>query len=387
MLIGERDSLSNDETLVFLLNDREYYSQGLQTKLAYDSRWRDFDLIIDAGVRIHQDQVQRRHRERYLVMRSGNLERTDRVDQVITRNKDDVTALAGFTNIRLSNDKLNASLGFRIENIDGESQDFLTNNISDNSDTVILPGAGIFYQLTPEIGVLAGVNKGYVPNSPGQQTDIDPEECWNYELGLRANVADWNMELIGFFNDYSNLIAVCTLSSGSECNQHVDTEFNGGEVDIYGAEASLKGSIALTSNLNVPVSVAYTFTESEFKTSFQSDFGQWGTVEAGDELPYVSANQLNVQVGLEGQDWSLLVAYKYIDDMREAAGRNVDLQGVFVESLSQLDIAGYYQLNDALRLYAKLDNATDEAQIVSRRPFGARPGKPRQFIFGAKYQF
>lgn len=295
--------------------------------------------------------------------------------------------MAGFTNIRLSNDKLNASLGFRVENIEGESQDFLTNNISDNSDTVILPGAGIFYQLTPEIGVLAGVNKGYVPNSPGQQTDIEPEESWNYELGLRANVADWNMELIGFFNDYSNLIAVCTLSSGSECNQQVDTEFNGGEVDIYGAEASLKGSIALTSSLNMPVSVAYTFTESEFKTRFQSDFGQWGTVEAGDELPYVPANQLNVQMGLEGEDWSLLVAYKYIDDMREAAGRNVDLQGVFVESLSQLDIAGYHQLNDALRLYAKLDNATDEAQIVSRRPFGARPGKPRQFILGAKYQF
>jgi Fe(3+) dicitrate transport protein len=137
----------------------------------------------------------------------------------------------------------------------------------------------------------------------------------------------------------------------------------------------------------MPLSVAYTFTESEFKNSFFSDFSQWGNVRAGDELPYLPASQLNVQLGLEGQNWQVSMAYKYVDEMSEAAGSSVDLEGATVEELSQIDIAGWYEMNEDLRIYAKLDNATDETQIVSRRPFGARPGKPRQFILGAKYQF
>ena len=187
VLTGERYSIGNDESLVFLLNDREYYSQGVQSKIEYDSRWRDYDLIIDAGFRIHQDQVKRNHRERFLRMQGGNLVRSNSPDQLQTQNQDEVTALAGFTNVRITDDKLNASVGFRVENIDGESIDYLTNTTLDNSDTVFLPGAGVFYQLTSHLGLLAGVNKGYVPNSPGQATNIDPEESWNYELGVRSN--------------------------------------------------------------------------------------------------------------------------------------------------------------------------------------------------------
>jgi hypothetical protein len=69
------------------------------------------------------------------------------------------------------------------------------------------------------------------------------------------------------------------------------------------------------------------------------------------------------------------------------------VQIVFPDDLSMLPItshycmAAWYQMSDGLRIYSKLDNLTDEANIVSRRPFGARPGKPRQFVLGAKYSF
>lgn len=385
ILKGEEDSLTSDETLVFTLNDRTFYSQGIQSKLSWDSQLGDADMTIDAGLRVHQDQVERLHRARYFEMVNGQMVFAGQLDDIVTNNKDTTTAIAAFVNSKIQFGDLHSSFGLRVENIDGESNDYVTQTVQDNSDTVVLPGLGAFYQITPQLGVLAGVNKGFVPNSPGEESDIKPEESWNYELGLRANVADWNMEALGFFNDYSNLKGSCTFSSG--CTTELDVEFNGGEVDIYGLELSANGKIEISNNLTMPINLAYTHTQSEFQTTFDSTFSQWGNVVAGDELPYLPENQFNLQVGVAGDNWQVDLAYKYVAEMSEAAGTGVELEGVYTSSISQIDLAAWYQVNDALRIYSKLDNLTDEVEIVSRRPFGARPGKPRQFIIGAKYAF
>ena len=164
-------------------------------------------------------------------------------------------------------------------------------------------------------------------------------------------------------------------------------EFNGGEVDIYGAEFSANGQFVFANGLELPIKIAYTHTQSEFQTSFDSNFSQWGNVTAGDELPYLPENQFNLQIGLAGEKWQVDLAYKYITKMSEAAGTGVELAGVVTSDINQVDIAAWYQVNEALRIYSKLDNLTDAANIVSRRPFGARPGKPRQLVLGAKYAF
>jgi Fe(3+) dicitrate transport protein len=385
ILKGDTDSLTSDETLIFTLNDRTFYSQGMQSKLSWDSKLGEADMTIDAGLRIHQDQVERLHRARYFDMLSGKLVFAGQADEVTTSNKDSTTAIAGFVNSKIQLGNLHTSFGLRVENIDGESNNYLAQTQQKNSDTVVLPGAGVFYQISPELGLVAGINKGFVPNSPGEASDIEPEESWNYELGLRASVADWQIEVIGFFNDYSNLKGSCTFSSG--CKTQLDVEFNGGEVDIYGAEFSANGQFEFTNGLTLPIKIAYTHTQSEFQSTFDSTFSQWGNVSVGDELPYLPENQFNVQVGLTGENWQLNLAYKYIAEMSEAAGTGVELAGVMTSDISQIDLAAWYQINAALKIYAKLDNITDETNIVSRRPFGARPGKPRQFILGAKYAF
>ena len=385
ILKGETDSLTADETLIFTLNDRTFYSQGMQSELSWDSKLGEADITIDAGLRIHQDQVERLHRARYFDMRSAKLMFAGQTDNVITNNKDSTTAIAAFVNSKLQFGNLHTSFGLRLENIDGNSSDDLAQTDQNNSDTVVLPGAGLFYQITPTLGVLGGINKGFVPNSPGEASDIAPEESWNYELGLRASVANWQIEAIGFFNDYSNLKGSCTFSSG--CKTQLDVEFNGGEVDIYGAELSANGQFEFSNGLALPIKIAYTHTQSEFQSTFDSTFSQWGNISVGDRLPYLPENQFNVQVGLAGEHWQLDLAYKYITDMSEAAGTGVELAGVVTSDISQIDLGAWYQINAALRIYAKVDNLTDEANIVSRRPFGARPNKPRQFILGAKYAF
>jgi Fe(3+) dicitrate transport protein len=385
ILKGETDSVTADETLILTLNDRTFYSQGIQSKLSWDSKLGEADITVDAGLRIHQDQVERFNRARYFDMVSGQLQYAGQTDEITTSNKDTTTAIAAFVNSKIQLGNLHTSFGLRIENIEGESNNYLAQTQQNNSDTVVLPGAGMFYQISPELGLVAGINKGFVPNSPGEASDIEPEESWNYELGLRASVANWQIEVIGFFNDCSNLKGSCTFSSG--CKTELDVEFNGGEVDIYGAELSANGQFEFANGLTLPIKIAYTRTQSEFQSSFDSSFSQWGNVSVGDELAYLPENQFNLQVSLTGENWQLDLAYKYITEMSEAAGTGVELAGLMTSDISQIDLAAWYQINAALKIYAKLDNLTDETNIVSRRPFGARPSKPRQIILGAKYAF
>ncbi|MCJ8296583.1 MAG: TonB-dependent receptor [Colwellia sp.] len=385
VLRGDRDSLTDKEALIFTLNDRRYYSKGIETKLTWDTSIASAEVIVDSGIRLHQDNVTRKHTASYYDMTAGVMELNGTPSAVITHNDDTATAVAAFTNINAVIDNFHITLGLRVEHIEGEAIDYFKNTVKENSDTVFLPGAGLFYQLTAEHGLLVGVNKGYVPNSPGQESNVAPEESWNYEFGWRYSTDDIKGEVIGFYNDYSNLKGACTFSSG--CTQKLDQEFNGGEVDVYGIEASTSISWQLTDSLTVPVKVAYTYSQSEFQNSFDSTFSQWGSVEVGDELPYLPEQQLSIETGLQAEYWQASLMFKYITEMSEAAGSNTELEGLTTDELIQVDFSAWYQVNKQIKLYGKVDNITDEEVIVSRRPFGARPGKPRQVIVGVKYSF
>ena len=389
VLRGDRDSLTEKEALIFTLNDRRYYSKGIETKLTWDTSIASAEVIIDTGIRLHQDNVTRLHRASFYDMQAGKMVLNGTPNEIITHNDDTATAVAAFTNVNAVIDKFHLTLGLRVEHIEGEAIDYLASvdvpSISKNSDTVFLPGAGLFYQLTAEHGLLVGVNKGYVPNSPGQESNVAPVESWNYEFGWRYSTDDIQGEVIGFYNDYSNLKGACTFSSG--CTEKLDQEFNGGEVDVYGIEASTSISWQLTESIKVPVKVAYTYSQSEFQNSFDSTFSQWGSVAVGDELPYLPEQQLSIEIGLQGAQWQASLLFKYVTEMSEAAGSNTELEGLMTDELVQVDFSAWYQVNKQIKLYGKVDNITDEEVIVSRRPFGARPGKPRQVIVGVKYSF
>ena len=385
VLDGSRDSLSGSENLVFTNNDRRYVSQGFETKLSSQQTFWYMDLTLDAGLRIHRDEVKRNHQAEYLAMSSGTLVETDIADEQVTLNKDVAKAIATYVNTKLEYGYWTASAGLRMEFIEGEHNNLMNGEKQENRDTVLLPGVGLFYKLNADSGLLFGVNKGFVPNSPGQEEGVDPEESWNYELGYRYSRAEIQGEFIGFFNDYRNLKGSCTLSSGY-CKT-LDQEFNGGEVDIYGLEASLSQTFELDSGFSLPTKLTYTHTQSEFQTGFRSEFSQWGHVKVGDELPYLPEHQMSFEFGIEGDNWRVMSLIKFVSAMAEAAGDDTELSGFETDELVQLDLSASYQYNNKIKFYGKVDNVTDELTIVSRRPFGARPNKPRQASVGVKYEF
>jgi len=385
VLKGERDSTTSQENLLFTLNDRRYFSQGLESKLLWDSELMGADLSLDVGLRIHRDEVARNHRADQYFMQAGELVFANEQQQTTTRNKDNATALASYANANLDFGQFNITAGMRVEYIEGESHDDLTGERLNSSDTVVMPGLGVFYQIDDSLGLLFGVNKGYVPNSPGQGDSVDPEESWNYEFGLRYSQQELRADVIGFYNDYSNLKGTCTFSSG--CDKTLDEEFNAGEVNVYGLEASFTAEFELTRGITLPINLAYTYTESEFQNSFQSNFSQWGRVVSGDALPYLPENQISIEMALQHENWRAALLLKHIDAMQEAAGDNTELAGLWTDEVQQLDFSSWYRFSTNFKVYLKVDNLTDETVIVSRRPFGARSGKTRQTSIGVKLSF
>jgi Fe(3+) dicitrate transport protein len=373
--------------LVMGTNDREYFSQGVQVDATMTFNWFDLQHKVSAGVRYHEDEIERKHFEQVYAMTNGFVANTGQEKAFTTLDTEATDAWSVYLEDQVTLDALTLGLGVR-----GELMDMRYQNNKDALDwrekttRIWLPGVSGFYKLSEESGLLFGVHQGFVPFSPAQKNDVKLEKSVNYEFGGRFNDGVTQLELVSFFSDYSNLKESCSQSNCGIGSQ-IDQEFNGGEVDVYGIEAQFAQSYPLSMNLEMPYSLVYTYTKGEFLHSFDSDFDQWGKVEKGDELPYLPKHQATFNIGLATSDWKLSFAFKYVGSMSEAAGQGVTLSGKKVPSNLVVDASASYELGEYGRIYAKVDNLFDETEIVSRRPYGARPGKPRQVTLGYKYQF
>ena len=193
--------------------------------------------------------------------------------------------------------------------------------------------------------------------------------------------------MVAFFNDIKNLKEGCSFSQAARCGNILDKEFSGGEVHVKGIEFSAQHSLTFTNGLELPLSIVYTHTSSEFRTSFESDFPMWGIIEAGDDLPYLPTNQLSLTIGLISDLWEVNLIARYIDTMKEASGDEVLLSDVTTSAYSIVDFSASYDLAQFGQVYLKIDNIFDVQEIVSRRPYGARPSKPQQMQIGYQYSF
>lgn len=381
-------------------NAREYTSTGIAFagKLPFSTGSVNHEL--EAGLRIHQDKIERRHHTRGYAMENGNMVFNGfSGNKLINDAKSDAVSayLLNTMTMSLNNSNdLKVALGLRSEHVESTLNTKVTsftavNTSSTNKESAVLPGIGAYFQATPTLGLLAGVHKGFSPAGPGKAgATADPEESLNYELGTRylsANNAT-SAELVGFYSDYDNLIGRARSSSGS---QNVGASFNGGAVDIYGAEITAEHNANLGA-YSLPLQLVYTYTQAEFKSNFNSNFREWGQVSVGDELPYVPEHKARLQVGIEspkaaGKGWDAFAAVNYVGKMRELAGQGAYDPSLSTKSTALVDVAATRYLDDNLSLKLKVQNLFDNDNIASRRPFGARPVKPRTVSATVGYTF
>lgn len=385
LLSGAADSNGTElQKLDITDNYREYVSRGMELSVSLDLMRGAAIHEIEAGLRLHNDYVDRNHSVKTYEMISGNLV-ADNIDRPLRlKDNDKSYALALFVKDKIFIDEWTITAGLRGELIRSTHKDYLdSSNNNVDYTSVLIPGAGAFYQYNKNLGLLVGINKGFAPNGPSAVDDVDPEESINTEMGFRYQQDAFNTEVIGFYNRYSNLIGRCRVSD-VDCN--VGDEFNGGKVDIIGAEVSSNYSTTVY-GWELPVGLTYTFTESAFQDSFSSGFSQWGEIVAGDELPYLPQHQLRIESGLSKAKWNLSLAAKYTSAMRETASQGSISNVDHTPAYYVLDFTTAYQFTKSLKFQVAIDNLLDEVSIVSRRPFGARPNKPRTMLATVKYGF
>lgn len=402
-------------------NDRAFVSQGVQVdgELNLDHGG-GYGQRLRFGARLHYDEVARTHTEQTFQMVTFGEFRGDLVRSAFARettlvNLDSALAFSAYLQdeVTLFEDLL-LSPGGRIEVISNVREQRTSPNDPNSTaqeriertQIVFVPGIGAFYQLLPQFGLLLGVHQGFSPVSPGNPGEVtpenpdpaQPESSVNYEAGVRYSSTRTSAELLGFFNDYSNLLLSCTFSSGC-ANDQVGKQFNAGTVWIYGLEASARQELVLPAAIRVALDARYTLTLSEFRNDIRAGNPQFEEVLTGDRLPYVPEHQLNLTaraaVPVGPVLTSLTLSYTFVDRMRDFASREevgerrltrILTDSAFTEAQHVVDLSLQADVGPN-RIYLRIDNLFDQVYVASRRPFGARPGRPFTAQIGYTHRF
>lgn len=383
---------SADDAIQIRANNRNYFSNGIQSEIQWDLGFGDTDVQINTGLRVHEDEEDRfQHQDGYR-MEDGTLVLTTAAPGGSNTNRvsnAEVLSLYIDTEMRAGNWIFTP--GIRYEDIDMTRLDFATDDptrqqgptrVRRNSAQVLIPGMGALYRLSEEWRLLAGVHKGYNPPAPG--SSADEESSINFEAGTRYDSDLLSVEGIYFINDYDNLVGTVTDSTGG--GGQIGDQYDGGEVEVAGLELSISSSPAF-GGVEMPLSLRYTWTtKAEFKTGFESSFGPWGDVQAGDEMPYIPEHQLRAMLGLAADKWHVNVAANFTSKVRTKAGQGTFDPQDTIDSHAVWDLVASWNFDSHLSTYIKVDNLLDETYIAARRPSGVRPGLPRTAYFGITYR-
>lgn len=384
VLTGEADSVTAGQTLLIGPNDRRFVSEGIASKLEFQASTGPLEHRVEAGARLHYDSIARRHSESGYLMQGGELVPEDSATSITTANEASTLALALYGMDAVSWHDLTVTPGLRAEVIGSEVTDHIQGDASSHSLVALMPGVGAFYALTEHFGLLGGVYRGFSPPPPGQ-SDAEPEYSLNYEAGARLSAGRSQLEAIGFYNDYENLTNICTFSGGCS-DADLDRQFDAGAARIYGFEAYLAHDFVWGS-VRFPLTGAYTHTRGEFDTTFTSADPIYGSVQEGDEIPYLPRHQASGTFAVEWSHAGASVAANYVSQMREEASNEPYADSLVTDDLFTLDVGSKVMPVAWLTIYGNVRNLFDTQKIASRRPYGVRPNAPRWVQIGAKLSF
>jgi len=371
-------------------NNRGYEARGVQTVLG----WRTSAALghdVEIGARFHQDEEDRFQHEDGYSMTGGALSLTSRGAPGSQENRfNNASAWSFYVQDRFEVGSLVVSPGLRYESISFERHDFARTDpdrsgeetVRENGVDVWIPGIGASLAIAPGATLVAGIHRGFAPPGPGANEDTRPEYSVNYELGARLSRDRIRLEALGYFSGYTNILGAETASSGGDGSGNL---YNGGSVDAWGVEMSTDADL-LTSGREwrVPVHAAYTYTNATFKTAFRSDYEPWGTVNVGDELPYIPAHQLFVRGGVERGPLSGQLTAAAVSASRTAAGSGPIPTAESTDSYLILGASVDYAVGRSTTVYGGIENLMDERYVVARQPAGLRPGLPRTVQIGLR---
>jgi Fe(3+) dicitrate transport protein len=381
--------------------NRQFEVAGLESRLEQEVMWWGLPQTWSVGARVlYERAFEQRVNGRFLESTSGTMVS----DEVRTGY-----AWSAFAHQQISiTSRWSMTAGLRMEHFDfdreilrgvfgGVSVDTLVR--ATDAITTFIPGIGFNYRLAPDWVLFAGLHRGFAPprtkdaiTAAGETLDLEAEQSWNAELGLRYRLGSfWGFELTAFHMDFSNQIIPVSESSGGTGVGLV----NGGATRHYGLEA------ALTLRIGHLLGAKHTLDITPTATLLRATY-------AADRFKTVGGEQVNIKGNDTPYAPRLLMHHTLAWAWQERWGLNVILQhtsGQFSDELNTTSasangrigrIDGYtvmhtnawYALSRIpLRVGLSVQNLTDERYIVTRRPQGIRLGLPRFLSGTLEYTF
>jgi Fe(3+) dicitrate transport protein len=391
MAIVRGETSSNADALFVKGNNRSYFGQGVQTVIGLDLNSGVVKHDIDFGFRFHQDGMDRFQNEDKYQMVNGTMIQTVAGELGRESNRTAFAqALASYVQYKAMYKKFLVTAGLRNEMIQMHEKDYGKNDpnrtgtdlvVAKNDVSVWIPGIAVDYKLSDKWAFFAGVHKGFSP--PSAKASSKPEASVNYEGGFKIFRSAFNLQLVAFYNAYSNLLGSDLAASGGAGTGDL---FNGGKSMAKGLElfTSFDAAKQLKKKFALPLTISYTYSDARFLSDFVSTFEDWGTVRKGDVLPYLAQHQLNVGLSYEYNKWMVNAGMKFTSNMRAVAGTGKASGIDLIPQATIFDASINYQVAKNVQLFGSMTNITDKTYIVAARPAGVRPGMPRAFQLGLK---
>jgi len=391
---------------------RTYYSKGLQANAKYIFTTNKISHNIQLGIRYHIDQADRYATRSTYTMTNGTMVlATEGVKGNQENQIRNANSFATYLSYDITYKGLKVSPGIRHEKINFDFQNFgnadnarlgtalksATNDLS-----IILPGLGVKYEFNDNTSAFVGIHKGFSPPGMPSLTSVNEqakaETAHNYEFGYNYSKKAFNVQLVGFFSNYANILGSDNVSGGGAGTGDM---FNAGKAGIQGLEVSIEYDILhtynISSQLKLPINISYTYTEARFKETFINGGGDWGsgTITTGDFIPFVTPHLATASISLETQKFNTTLVSRYVGETRVESGQgtivvpdaNVNYADVnAIAGYLILDLSANYKLGKNFTAFTNISNITNNKSIVANLPQGYRPNMPFGINLGLKVE-
>lgn len=355
-------------------NNRSFERLGIESRLSFDQQLFGYAAASEVGLRLMEEESNdTRIRATRAADRSGNNDR-----HIV----DSATSVAGYAQSRIQlTDELAVTPGLRIESYE-QKRVILTDNNSQakTTNTELLPGVGLTYELTAQAQLYGGVYRAFSPASNGVALDgltdqqLDGERSVNYELGLRGTAGAANYEVSAFYMNFANQV----VTGNSDPNL---SQSNAGKTEHTGMEFLL--GYELGGGFRVDTNATWVPT-SEFKSG----------VNAGNRIPYAPKILANLALSYTGEALSVALTAHHrgeqyadptniVDIPANAAG---GIWGGLLPAYTVYDLMAQYSVFDGFTVYGSVKNLADKQYISGLRQ-GIYVGPERSFEAGFRYRF
>lgn len=362
-------------------NNRAFERIGAETRLVTKHTLFNISSEAEVGLRLMNEKM-----DVVTIKATRATPRTGTIDKDV---KDSAKSVAFYAQNRLDiTDQLSVTPGVRIEHYEQQREDKKKSELVKTSNTEVMPGLGMTFQLDPAVQLYGSVYKAFSPALNGdslsglQDQKLDAETAVSWEFGLRGQQDALSYEMTAFRMDFDNQIIPANSNSDFQST-------NGGKTYNQGLEGAV--NLELDNGFDVFANLTWVI-DAQFKGD---RYNKNGTLKSrdGDRVPYTPEWIANLGLGytyagLRTQLSANYTGSQFTDELNTKPIVE-NTSGFFtgkINGYTTVDLTTRYTLNDQVEFYGAVKNLADKRYIASLRQ-GIYVGPERSLEAGVRYRF